>query len=95
MTLSSQSSSQFSSQHAFTVFCEDRWQVYYRLKELDINAQCQGYCPLKVSIQTATEAMQLWSIAKRVSSPRAELAATLEKRWREPSYIDHPLEEKH
>lgn len=75
-----------SSQHSFTVLCEDRWQVYHRLKELDIKAQCLGYHPLKVSIQTATEALQLWSIAKRVSSPRAELAANLEERFREPAY---------
>ncbi|MEM6451045.1 MAG: Asr1405/Asl0597 family protein [Cyanobacteria bacterium P01_D01_bin.105] len=76
-----------SSQHSFTVICEDRWQVYYRLKELNIAAQCQGFRPLQASIQTATEAVQLWSIVRRISTPRTELAATLDKSWRAPAHV--------
>ncbi|WP_240518986.1 Asr1405/Asl0597 family protein [Leptolyngbya sp. BC1307] len=64
--------------------CEDRWQVYHRLQELDITCQCGGFQPLKVTIQTATEALQLWSIIKRVSQPRTDLVITLTKSWQLP-----------
>lgn len=83
-----------SAQPAFTVRCEDRWQVYFRLKELDIAAQCQGFHPLKVSIDTPTEAIQLWSIVRRISTPRRVLAASLEARLRDQSYTHHQLEER-
>ena len=96
MTTSSQPSAfpPASSQPDFTVLCEDRWQVYYRLKELGIQAQCQGFRPLKATIQTPAEAIQLWSIVRRISTPRTELAAKLETTWREESSTHHQLEEK-
>jgi hypothetical protein len=40
---------------SFTINCEDRWQVYHRLQELDIVCQCQGFQPLKANIKTASE----------------------------------------
>ena len=72
----------FSRSSSITVSCEDRWQVYHRLQELNIHCQCGGFQPLEVEIKTATEAVQLWSIARRVSQPREKLATALEKNWR-------------
>ena len=66
------------------VDCEDRWQVYYRLQELDIHCQCSGYQPLEVDVQTATQAIQLWSIVSRVSEPRQVLVTRLMASWRRP-----------
>ena len=66
------------------VDCEDRWQVYHRLQALDITCQCSSFEPLKVTIQTATEALQLWSIVRRVSQPRTDLVVALTKSWQLP-----------
>jgi hypothetical protein len=67
-----------------TICCEDRWQVYHRLQELDIRCECSGFQPLKVDIKTATEAIQLWSILKRVSQPRQQLIDVLHQSWQMP-----------
>lgn len=67
-----------------TIDCEDRWQVYHRLQELDIDCTCQGFQPLKVMLQTPSEALQLWSIVRRVSAPRHTLVADLKRNWRVP-----------
>ncbi|MEL6777595.1 MAG: Asr1405/Asl0597 family protein [Cyanobacteria bacterium J06597_16] len=67
-----------------TVSCEDRWQVYHRLQELDIDCQCSGFKPLKVTLQTPTEALQLWSIVRRVSEPRQALVVALNQSWQTP-----------
>ena len=61
--------------------CEDRWQVYHRLQELGISCQCGGFQPLKVQIRTVTEALQVWSIVRRVSQPRLTLAEVLMQSW--------------
>lgn len=66
------------------VCCEDRWQVYHRLQELDIACWCSGYQPLKVNPQTPTELIQLWSIVRRVSQPRQALIGSLQQSWRAP-----------
>jgi len=67
-----------------TIECEDRWQVYYRLQELGIKCQCGGFKPLQVTLQTPTEAVQLWSIVQRVSAPRQALIQGLHRSWRSP-----------
>lgn len=67
--------------HTIEVTCADRWQVYHRLRELDIDCDCTGFQPLQVKVQTPVEAVQLWSIIKRVCRPRLELAADLQRCW--------------
>ncbi len=72
-----------------TVHCEDRWQVYHRLQELGINAQCKSFQPLQANINTPTEVLQLWSVIRQVSTPRHVLAAVLHKSWQlEPFVCD-------
>lgn len=65
-----------------SVACEDRWQVYHRLKELEISCHCGGFQPLQVEIATPTEALQLWSVIRQVSEPRSVLATALDRCWR-------------
>lgn len=67
-----------------TITCEDRWQVYHRLKELGIECQCGGFQPLTAIVKTPTEAMQLWSVVNRVAKSRTELAIALHKSWQLP-----------
>lgn len=69
---------------AVSVYCEDRWQVYYRLQDLKIDCQCQSFQPLQVQITTPTQAMQLWSIVKRISDPRTVQIDRLKQSWLKP-----------
>ena len=68
-----------------TVSCEDRWQVYHRLQSLDIDCCCSGFKPLTGSLRTPTEALQLWSIVRRVSEPKHVLVELLQQSWQAPS----------
>lgn len=67
------------------VDCGDRWQVYFRLQELDIPCQCKSYQPLLVDIQSAQALIQVWSVVKRISTPRSDLSAGLNQCLRLPS----------
>ena len=67
------------------VECGDRWQVYFRLQELDIPCQCKSYQPLLVDIQSAQSLIQVWSVVKRVSTPRNVLSEWLNQCLRLPS----------
>ena len=69
---------------AVTVSCEDRWQVYHRLQELNIDCECSGFQPLKVNLQTPTEALQLWSVVRRISDSRPSLISALHRSWKAP-----------
>ena len=64
-----------------TVDCCDRWQVYHRLQELEIPCQCGGFESLRVQIKTPADAIQLWSIVRRVSESRLVLADSLQRCW--------------
>ncbi|MFK8183371.1 MAG: Asr1405/Asl0597 family protein [Phormidesmis sp.] len=68
-----------------TVSCEDRWQVYHRLQELDIECACAGFKPLQVNLRTPTEALQVWSVTRRVSASKQSLVAMLSQSWKAPA----------
>lgn len=67
------------------VECSDRWQMYFRLQDLEIPCQCQIYQPLRVDIQSVQSLVQVWSVAKRISTPRSDLAQWLNQCLRLPS----------
>ncbi|RUS97746.1 hypothetical protein DSM107003_16210 [Trichormus variabilis SAG 1403-4b] len=60
----------------------DRWQVYQRLRELDITCGCEINQPLQVEIASTTAAIQLWSVIRQFTASRQELICTLEHCWR-------------
>lgn len=62
------------------VQCEDRWQVYHRLRELEISCWCSCYQPLKVQVTGAVTAIQIWSVVK-LTMPRQTLVHWLETCW--------------
>ncbi|MEM8504367.1 MAG: Asr1405/Asl0597 family protein [Cyanobacteria bacterium P01_D01_bin.1] len=64
--------------------CTDRWQVYHRLQALDIDCKCSSFQPLQVTLRSPTEALQLWSIVRRISEPRQVLIDSLQQSWRAP-----------
>lgn len=59
----------------------EKWQIYYRLQELEIPCQCISNQPLEVTTTTPTAAIQLWSVVKQLTAPRAELINWLERCW--------------
>lgn len=70
------------SKQMLEVQCEDRWQVYHRLKELDIPCKCASYQPLNVQVDSVLTAVQLWSVVRQVTAPRWVLVQLLENCWR-------------
>lgn len=56
-----------------------RWDVFYRLQELAIPCQCDCHQPLRVQADTATAAIQIWSVIRQITSPRSVVADYLER----------------
>jgi hypothetical protein len=59
----------------------DRWQVYYRLRDLDVECFCQSNQPLKASVKHTQAAIQIWSVAKQFTANRQELIHWLDRCW--------------
>ncbi|MCC5599878.1 hypothetical protein LC653_00480 [Nostoc sp. CHAB 5784] len=75
-------SSEIESNHLVEVNWADRWQVYQRLKELDIPCSCTANQPLKVEIGSPMTAVQLWSVIRRLTASRQDQIWTLECCWK-------------
>jgi hypothetical protein len=59
----------------------DRWQVYYRLQDLDVECFCQSNQPLKASVKHTQAAIQIWSVAKQFTANRHDLVNWLNRCW--------------
>jgi hypothetical protein len=71
--------------------CEDRWQVYSRLQELEIPCWCSGYQPLRAQVTNAMTAIQVWSVVRQVTLPRQMLRRWLEDCWQTHSFPEQKL----
>ena len=60
----------------------DRWQAYYRLKELEVPCQCGANQPLQVQISNPITAIQVWSVVKHFTASRSELVMFLTDCWK-------------
>lgn len=63
----------------FTIELGDRWQVYHRLQELGIPCHCSMGQPLWVTVNSPTDALQVWSVARIHQQSRQDLAQWLER----------------
>jgi hypothetical protein len=61
---------------------ENRWQIYFRLCELEIPCWCTAYQPLTVKIDSAIALIQVWSVVKQATAPRSHLVERLETCWK-------------
>ena len=61
----------------------ERWNVFKRLKELSIPCQCACGQPLQVNIETATAAIQVWSVVQQFTAPRNVSIKHLERCWKQ------------
>jgi hypothetical protein len=68
--------------HAVDVNWADRWQVYQRLKELEIPCWCETNQQLTVEIGNTTAAVQFWSVVQQFTASRQQLIRNLEVCWR-------------
>ncbi len=69
-----------------TVEWDERWQVYHRLKAIEVECSCRMNEPLKASPKSPQQAIQLWSIVKQVNSNRQDLVNWLNQCWKIKSY---------
>ncbi|MEH1908778.1 Asr1405/Asl0597 family protein [Nostoc sp.] len=74
-------SSEIEIKHLVEVNWADRWQVYQRLKELDIPCSCAANQQLKVEIGNPSAAVQLWSVIRQFTVSRQDQILTLERCW--------------
>lgn len=58
--------------------CCDRWEAYFRLQELGIDCECKSHQPLKATVASAHDAIQVWCVTSRLNKSRVELANWLE-----------------
>lgn len=74
-------SSEVENRHILEVNWADRWQVYQRLRELDIPCWCESNQPLQVEIINPLAVVQLWSVMRQFSVSRQDIISSLEKSW--------------
>jgi len=70
------------------ISCVDRWQVYRRLQELDIECFCETGKPLQVHLKNTNEVTQLESVLKQFTANRHELVQLLQGCWEVSQYAD-------
>ena len=61
----------------------ERWNVFNRLQELSIPCQCTCGQPLQVQVETATAAIQVWSVIQHLTLPRLASVEHLERCWKQ------------
>ena len=58
-----------------------RWDVFRRLKALEIDCQCSTNEPLLVDLYSPTTLVQIWSVVRQSSADRQELIDWLDNCW--------------
>ena len=69
------------SNNIIRVKCTHKWEMYHRLKALEIDCQCKTNQPLLIQLDTIQAAIQVWSVAKHLSASRQESIAWLDRCW--------------
>lgn len=64
----------------------ERWEVYQRLRDLEIPCQCSCHEPLEVELNSPLMVWQFWNVMRRVFSSRKTLAHYLEQCWQLSSH---------
>lgn len=58
-----------------------RWDVFRRLKALEIDCQCSTNEPLLVDLHSPTTLVQIWSVIRQSSAERQQLINWLDNCW--------------
>lgn len=75
-----------SNSQIIEVAWSERWQVYHRLKALEIECSCQTDKPLQAYLSNPKTAIQLWSVVKQCTANRQELIDWLNQCWQIKSH---------
>ena len=79
------------SRDRFTVEIEldrvARWDIYFHLRELSVPCECKFNQPLQVQVNTASTAMQVWSLVQVFTSPKQQCIERLERCWRQKGSV--------
>ncbi|NJL45095.1 MAG: hypothetical protein HC922_03745 [Leptolyngbyaceae cyanobacterium SM2_3_12] len=59
------------------------WNIYSRLQSLSISSECGCHQPLRVTITTAGEAIQLWAVVRACTGSKQSLIDHLECCWQQ------------
>ena len=59
-----------------------RWDIYRRLKALEIDCQCSTNEPLLVNLDSPTTLVQIWSVIKQSNAERQQLIDWLDGCWK-------------
>ena len=59
-----------------------RWEVFRRLKALEIDCQCATNEPLLVDLDSPTTLVQIWSVIRQSTAERHQLVDWLNDCWR-------------
>ncbi|NDJ18260.1 Asr1405/Asl0597 family protein [Myxacorys almedinensis] len=73
----------YQSSEIVEIQCDDRWQVYFRLQELNVPCWCAAHQSLTVQIDSAIALIHLWSVVKQTKA-RSHLIEWLETCWQLP-----------
>lgn len=68
-----------------------RWEVYRRLKALEIDCQCATNEPLLVDLHSPTVLVQIWSVLRQAHLVRDRELNWLNNCWS----VEYDLESKH
>jgi hypothetical protein len=58
-----------------------RWDIYLRLQELAIPCKCKWGEPLRVQVDSAISALQLWCVVQSVTATKGSQINHLERCW--------------
>jgi hypothetical protein len=59
-----------------------KWEVYYRLQELQITCQCASDRPLQAQCHHTKDLIQIWSVIQQATANRHKLVDWLESCWK-------------
>lgn len=59
----------------------DSWRIYERLQQLSISCELTSGKPLRVQVNTAAVAVQVWSVIQQFTASRQVSVERLERCW--------------
>lgn len=63
----------------------ERWDIYHRLRELDICCECSTQKLVSFRVSSPNDLIQVWSVVSRITSSRTNLVKLLKSCWEKSS----------
>jgi len=72
--------------HSVEVSYDVAWDIYLRLRELDVSCIKESYCPLQINLDTPTTVIQSWSVCRQFIEPKHVLVDWLNRCWSQSTH---------